>query len=248
MIGTNLDHFNHPKKIDLTQKDLENINPSYKQLHGQQQWSPYELNGGNVLALAQDDYVIFAADTRLSRRYSILHRNVSKIHKLTDETYILSAGMYADAINLWKKLDQQIELFELNHGYTPSSNAIASLLSRTLYEKRFFPFYTFNLVVGNIDGKPTVWNYDAIGSFEAMTYSVSGNGSDMMQSFMDNQFKGYNNIKKLDKMNLEDSVEVLVDCFTSAAEIDTTCGDGVEFFVLRGKELVMKKRFPLRGD
>lgn len=49
--------------------------------------------------------MIFGADKRVSRGYSILHRNISKIHKLTDETYILSAGMYADTINLWKKLD-----------------------------------------------------------------------------------------------------------------------------------------------
>lgn len=245
MIGQ-LDHFNHPKTIHLSQKNLELQTPYTE--HRQQQWSPYELNGGNVLALAQDDYVIFAADTRLTRGYGILHRNQTKIHKLTDETYILSAGMYADALNLWKKLDQQIELFELNHGYTPSTKAIASLLSRTLYEKRFFPFYTFNLIVGNIEGKPTVWNYDAIGSFEAMEFSVSGDGSDMMQAFMDNQFKGYNGVKRPEKMGMEETVKVLVDCFTSAAEIDTKCGDGVEFFVLKGKEMLFEKRFPLRSD
>jgi 20S proteasome subunit beta 6 len=244
-MNQNLDHFQHPRVINLEQTDLES---SIIKRHGKQQWSPYELNGGNVLALAQHDYVIFAADTRLSREYSILHRNTTKIHKLTDETYILSAGMYADALNLWKLMDRKIELFELNHGYIPSSPAIASLLSRTLYEKRFFPFYTFNLVVGNVNGKPTVWNYDAIGSFEAVDFSVSGNGSDMMQSFMDNQFKNYNGTVKPEVLHPDEAVAVVVDIFTSTAEIDTTCGDGVEVLILKNNELVMKKLYPLRSD
>ena len=84
---------------------------------------------------------------------------------MTESTYILSAGMYADALNLWKKLDQKIELYELNHNKPPKSSAIASLLGRVLYEKRFFPFYTFNIVVGFEGDEPRIWGYDAIGSY-----------------------------------------------------------------------------------
>lgn len=61
--------------------------------------------------------------------------------------------MYADALNLWKKLDEAIELYKLNYGKNLSSKSIANLLSRTLYEKRFFPFYTFNIIVGMENGK-----------------------------------------------------------------------------------------------
>ncbi len=84
--------------------------------------------------------------------------------------------MHADAQNLWKKLDQRIELYELNHGKIPTSSAIANLLSRILYEKRFFPFYTFNVVVGNVDGKATIWDFDAIGSYGTVIASCVGNG------------------------------------------------------------------------
>lgn len=56
--------------------------------------------------------------------------------------------MYADSLNLWKKLDYEIELYQLNNQKTLSSKQIAMMVSRILYEKRFFPFYTFNIVVG----------------------------------------------------------------------------------------------------
>lgn len=72
--------------------------------------------------------------------------------------------MFADTINLWKKLDRMIELYELNNNKSLTSKEIAYLLSKVLYEKRFFPFYTFNIVVGNIDGEAAAWNYDAIGT------------------------------------------------------------------------------------
>ncbi len=243
MLGE-LNDFKQPVKVDLNQMDIENKNSSKKQ----GQWSPYELNGGNMLAFAQDDYVIFGADKRMSRGYMILHRNMSKIHKLTDETYILSAGMNADAKNLWKKLDQKIELYQLNHGCIPSSRAVAQLLSRTLYEKRFFPFYTFNLIVGNENGESKIWTYDAIGSYDTAKFSCQGNGKQFMGPLIDNQFQQYNNIKKTPKKNPEELLEILVDVFTSVAERDITCGDRVEFFILKKDKLVLSKEFPLRSD
>ena len=73
--------------------------------------------------------------------------------------------MYADMLNLRKKLDQKIELYILNHQKVPPSKSIARMLGRVLYEKRFFPFYTFNIIVGNENGKAKVWGYDAVGSY-----------------------------------------------------------------------------------
>jgi 20S proteasome subunit beta 6 len=50
-------------------------------------------------------------------------------------------------------------------------------LSNTLYGKRFFPYYTFNLLVGldeNNDG--VIYGYDAVGSFDKLKYGVMGSG------------------------------------------------------------------------
>ena len=118
----------------------------------------------------------------------ILHRNITKIHKLNENTYILSSGMFADYQNFWKMLDSRLSWYRMNHGTELSSTAIASLVSRMLYEKRFFPCYAFNLVTGyDDDGNAAIWKYDAVGSYGKVTYGVDGGSKFYILPFFDNQ-------------------------------------------------------------
>ena len=62
--------------------------------------------------------------------------------------------------------------------------------AKTLYSKRFFPFYTFNLLAGlTPDGEPKVYGYDAIGSYDTHKYGVQGSGQQLMVGLLDNQFE-----------------------------------------------------------
>jgi len=120
----------------------------------------------------------------------ILHRDITKIHKLSDNTYILSAGMFTDYQNFWKMLDARLSWYRMNHGTELSTTAIASLVSRMLYEKRFFPCYAFNLVVGFDDNdQPAIWKYDALGSYGKVTYGVDGGAKVYLLPFLDNQVR-----------------------------------------------------------
>lgn len=78
----------------------------------------------------------------------------------------------------------------------PSTGSVAHLVSKTLYGRRFFPYYTFNLVAGlDQDGKGVVHGYDAIGSYGTDRALAQGTGAHMIIPYLDAEVVGYNNPK-----------------------------------------------------
>jgi 20S proteasome alpha/beta subunit len=67
-------------------------------------WSPYDNNGGTVVAVAGQDYCVVAATTRLSTGYSILSRTCSMMTHLSPVCVLATAGFDGDRATLTKKL------------------------------------------------------------------------------------------------------------------------------------------------
>ena len=109
----------------------------------------------------------------MSAGYNILSRTQSKTTKLTENTILTSAGMVADVETLHKNLKFVIRQYEMQNKRSPSTACIAKKLSVTLYGRRFMPYYAFNLLCGIDDGgKGCVYGYDAVGSYDKLTYGV----------------------------------------------------------------------------
>eukprot|EP01114_Cavostelium_apophysatum_P014944 TRINITY_DN3987_c0_g1_i2.p1 TRINITY_DN3987_c0_g1~~TRINITY_DN3987_c0_g1_i2.p1 ORF type:complete len:194 (+),score=29.58 TRINITY_DN3987_c0_g1_i2:105-686(+) len=166
----------------LFTRPLENVK--------QQSWSPYVNNEGSTLGIAGKNFAVVAADTRLSEGYSIATRRSCKLIKLTDKAVLATAGMQADTQALHKNLVARLQHYYHQNGKQMSTPAIAQLLGNTLYYKRFFPFYCFNVLAGIDDfGVGCAYSYDAVGSFERVKYSSSGSGQRILQPLLDNQVR-----------------------------------------------------------
>jgi hypothetical protein len=77
--------------------------------------------------------------------------------------------------------------YENNNNRVMSSSAAAQLLSVTLYYRRFFPYYAFNLVAGlDEKGRGAVFGYDAVGSFKRDEYGAMGSGQNFIMPILDN--------------------------------------------------------------
>lgn len=134
-----------------------------------------------------------ATDTRISNGFNILSRSHSKTTKLTEKCIITSAGMVADVETLHKNLITRIRTYVMENRREPTTESIAQFLSNTLYGRRFMPFYAFNLLCGlDVKGEGCVFGYDAVGSYDKLTYGVQGSGSQLGAPILDNQFIGHN--------------------------------------------------------
>eukprot|EP01117_Protostelium_nocturnum_P003212 TRINITY_DN14164_c0_g1_i1.p1 TRINITY_DN14164_c0_g1~~TRINITY_DN14164_c0_g1_i1.p1 ORF type:complete len:251 (+),score=69.35 TRINITY_DN14164_c0_g1_i1:57-755(+) len=215
----------------------------------QARFSPYTNNGGTVLAVAGKDFCVLGADTRMSEGYSITSRNVSKLIQLTNKCVLASSGMQADIATLHKILLIRLEMYKHENGREMSTTSIAQFLANTLYGKRFFPYYTFN-VLGGIDdnGVGCAYSYDAVGSFERVRYSSSGTGQSLVQPLLDNQVaKKHQPNAPLEDVVSEDVEQFVRDALNSAGERDIYTGDHMELKTVKATGITSQK-FDLKFD
>lgn len=214
----------------------------------ERRFSPYVDNGGIVVGLAGKGYAIVAGDTRMSFGYSIGSRKVTKLVKLTDNCVLGSAGMQAERATLHKVLQARCTTFRHEHNKNISAPSMAQLLSNTLYYKRFFPYYTFNVLAGlDTEGNGAIWGYDAIGSFQRLPYCVTGSGSALGTSILDNQVLFKTQPKNKKDLNLEEALDLVKDVMASIGERDIHTGDSAEIAIIT-KDGVKYETIPLQRD
>ncbi|EFA84780.1 proteasome subunit beta type 1 [Heterostelium album PN500] len=217
----------------------------------QARFEPYVDNGGTVLAIAGSDYCVIAGDTRMSDGgYGIQTRQYTKIFQLTNKCVIATSGMQADTLALRKRLETVLSRYQKEHGKPMSTPAISQYLSNTLYQKRFFPYYTFNLVCGvDEDGVGCIWTYDAVGSHERVKMSSQGSGNQLVQPLLDNQVGKFNQriVDGPRELSSEQAVSLAKDAITSAGERDIYTGDFADIVVINSTGVHWEK-FNLKLD
>ncbi|KAK4486730.1 hypothetical protein RD792_006696 [Penstemon davidsonii] len=134
-----------------------------------------------------------------------------------------------------------------------SCPAMAQLLSNTLYFKRFFPYYAFN-VLGGLDseGKGCVFTYDAVGSYERVGYSSQGSGSTLITPYLDNQLKSPSPLllpakDAVTPLSESEAIDLVKTCFVSATERDIYTGDKLEIVILNASG-IRRDYMELRKD
>lgn len=187
--------------------------------------------------------MVVAGDTRLSSGYTILSRDSSKLCKLTDKIILASSGMYADIVELQKMLKIRIEIYRSTHKRDPSLDNIAQMLSTTLYGRRFFPYYAFNILVGQgEDGKFRCYGYDAVGSYDEAPYGAQGSGNELITPVLDNI------VARNPNMTEEEATKLILETMNGCSSRDIYTGDKCEIMILKDNGVCITSVQDLRKD
>jgi len=217
-----------------------------------QQWNPYSFEGGTISGIAGDDFVVVASDTRMSYFESaVLTRDCKKLHILNNYSVIGGCMFYGDMLQLIRLLQSRMMSYTFNYRETMKADTIAELLSRSLYQRRFFPYYAWNLV-GGIDskGKGALYSYDPIGCVERVPYVSAGTANDLIDPFLDNQVGWCTQNKKVPRppLTVARAQALLKDAFRSAAERETCTGDKLHMVTIVAGQPPHEEKFKLRED
>jgi 20S proteasome subunit beta 3 len=146
------------------------------------QSSPFSINGGAAVAMVGKDCVAIACDLRLGLQSLTVSNNYPKIFPYGD-VYLGLTGLATDVATVSDLLRYKVNMYRLREERQISPQTMANLVSSSLYERRFGPYFVSPVIAGinHTSGQPFICGFDSIGCIDfAKDFIVSGTASDQL--------------------------------------------------------------------
>lgn len=134
------------------------------------------------MAMVGKDCVAIACDLRLGLQSLTVSNNFPKIFSYGD-VYLGLTGLATDVSTVSDLFRYKVNMYRLREERQISPQTMANLVSTSLYEKRFGPYFVSPVIAGinHTTGKPFICGFDSIGCIDfAKDFIVSGTASDQL--------------------------------------------------------------------
>ncbi|KAK6114248.1 Proteasome subunit family protein [Brugia pahangi] len=151
-----------------------------------------------------------------------------KIHVLNDSIVFSCAGFYGDILQLKRLLEGRLHKHRFDYRGVMTIDLCAELLSRNLYYRLFFSYYTGAIL-------PVLMSYDPIGCIEHIAYTASGSAEPMIMPFFDYRIALVTMSGDVEKplLIIERATSLIKDAFCVAAEREISTRDKIH--LINGK-------------
>ncbi|MCJ1255019.1 proteasome core particle subunit beta 3 [Lignoscripta atroalba] len=215
--------------------------PKLHSLTARFQSSPFSINGGACVAMVGKDCVAIACDLRLGLQSLTVSNNFPKIFSYGD-VYLGLTGLATDVSTVSDLFRYKVNMYRLREERQISPQTMANLVSSSLYEKRFGPYFISPVVAGinHTTGKPFICGFDSIGCIDfAKDFIVSGTASDQLFGTCEGLWEP--------DLEPEDLFETISQALLNAVDRDALSGWGAHVYIIE-KDKVTKRLLKGRQD
>ncbi|KAL4858441.1 Proteasome subunit beta type-3 [Chlorella vulgaris] len=200
--------------------------------------SIFEYNGSAIVAMAGKECVAIASDLRFGVQLATLATDHKKVYKIHDQLFIGLAGLGTDSETLSQRFTFKHNLYKLREERDIKPSAFAQLVSATLYERRFGPYFCQPVIAGlEPDGTPYLCGMDSIGAQEpAKDFMVAGTATDSLLGICESLWRP--------DLGPEELFETVSQALLSGQDRDCLAGWGAVVYVITKDKVIART---LRG-
>ncbi|KAJ1906148.1 proteasome core particle subunit beta 3 [Tieghemiomyces parasiticus] len=179
--------------------------------------------------------VAIASDTRLGAQAMTVDMNFPKIFPMTDHTMIGLAGLATDVLTLRDQFKYKVKMYHLKEDRVMAPRTLAHVVSSTLYEKRFGPYFVEPIVAG-LDPRthePFICCTDTIGCIDfAKDFVVVGNATENLYGMCEGLWEP--------NLEPEDLFETISQALLNAVDRNALAGWGAVVHVITPERVITR--------
>lgn len=180
-----------------------------------------------MVAMVGKNCVAIASDLRLGNQALTIATNFEKVFPVTDRIMLGMAGLASDVLTLRDRFRLLVNMYTIKEEREIEPETFAHLVSSTLYEKRFGPYFIEPIIAGLSKGsnKPFIASTDVIGCINfAKGFVVCGTATDKLFGVAESLWEP--------DLEPEDLFETISQTLMNAVDRDAFSGWGVVVHVI----------------
>ncbi|SAM01552.1 hypothetical protein [Absidia glauca] len=193
-----------------------------------------QYNGGSVVAMVGKDCVAIAADKRLGQQFMTVSTDFQKIFQASEKSFIGLPGLATDVLTLAERFRFKVNMYKMREEREIEPKTLAHVVSSTLYERRFGPYFVEPVVAGlGKDNKPFICSMDLIGCINfAKDFVVSGTAGPNLYGMCESLWEP--------DLEPEDLFETISQALLNAQDRDALSGWGAVVYIITPTEIITK--------
>jgi 20S proteasome subunit beta 3 len=204
--------------------------------------SPFSINGGACVAMVGKDCVAIACDLRLGLQALTVSNNFPKVFQYGDNVFLGLTGLATDVSTVSDLFRYKVNMYRLREERHIAPRTFANLVSSSLYERRFGPYFVSPVVAGldPTTGAPFICGFDSIGCIDfAKDFIVSGTATEQLFGMCESLWEP--------DMGPDALFETISQSLLNAVDRDALSGWGAHVYIIE-KDKVTKRLLKGRQD